>query len=73
MQLNNETSKSDLENKVRSTVTHTLTPAPNGGPLGEESDDEYKNRLFDWLVGIAQRNPKQFHLLIYRRMLYKTI
>tara|TARA_B110000977_G_scaffold126349_1_gene161607 strand:+ start:1180 stop:1473 length:294 start_codon:yes stop_codon:yes gene_type:complete len=64
MQLNNATSKSDLEDKVRSIVSRTWPSAPSGGPLGGETEDEYKRRLFDWLVDIAQSTPTAFQLLL---------
>ena len=64
MQLNNDTSKSDLEDKVRSIVSRTWPSAPSGGPLGGKTEDEYKRRLFNWLVGIAQAAPIAFQLLL---------
>lgn len=64
MQLNNDTSKSDLEDMVRSVISRTWPSAPSGGPLGGETLNEYKRRLFDWLVDIAQSTPTVFQLLL---------
>ena len=54
MQLNSDTSKKELEDIVRS-VLGCGYPAPNGGPLGRETELEYKTRLFNWVVNVTSQ------------------
>jgi len=60
MQLNSDTSKTELEDKVRSIVGHTWPNAPSGGPLGTETLNEYKTRLFEWLVNVTSVAVTEF-------------
>ena len=60
MQLNSDTSKTELEDKVRSIVGYTWPKSPAGGPLGTETLQEYKTRLFDWLVNVTSGAVTEF-------------
>ena len=52
MKLNqNAVSKLELENKVATHGSHV--PKPPGGPSNGESLDDYKQRLFNWLVRVS--------------------
>ena len=44
-------SKLELENKVATHGSHV--PKPPGGPSNGESLDDYKQRLFNWLVRVS--------------------